>query len=198
MQSNVNKRPFYFNPAIIISTAVALFLGLFLFSNYIKYQEIGVKSENELETMYQSNQNHLGQLSLKVKEALGVAKLNNAELNKLVTDAVRGRYGNEGESANQLMLWVQENYPGMYDPSLMLNVQQAILAGRTDFQAKQDMLLDRRRVYENLTQVFWSGLWLKFAGFPRENFNWKRYDPVLAEGTAEIFEQKVDKGFEIQ
>ena len=191
----------WFGPGLItaiIGLVLVGFLAIFAFTNFLKYQRIGVQSENEIAALYTSNQNHLGQLTLKVKESLGVAKLNNAELERVIRSSLEGRYGNDGEGAKQAMLWVKENYPGAYDPSLMVNVQQTILAGRTDFQAKQDILTDKVRVYKNQTEIFWPSFWLKLAGFPRSGFNFDTYKPVLAEGTKETFDKKVDTGIEIK
>ena len=192
---------FKFGPGLIGGIFALLlvgFIAIFAISNYLKYQRIGVESENQIAAMYTSNQNHMGQLVLKVKEALGVAKLNNAELEKIIKSSLEGRYGNDGEGAKQAMLWVNENYPGVYNPSLMANVQQTILAGRTDFQNKQDLLTDRVRTYKNQTEIFWPSFWLRLAGFPRSSFNFDTYKPVLAEGTGETFKKKVDAGIEIQ
>ena len=184
--------------AAIAGLALVAFLAIFVISNFVKYQAIGVQAENSIDAQYQSNQNNLGQFTLKVKEALGVAKLNNAELERIIRSSLEGRYGSDGEGAKQAMLWVQENYPGQYDPSLMANVQQTILAGRTDFETKQNLLIDKTQVYKTQTEVFWSGFWLRLAGFPRATFSWDKYKPVLAEGTKQTFDTKVDKGIEIQ
>ena len=192
------KRSFFLAPGFIIGAILLAFLAFFVITNWVKYNDIGVTAENSIDAQYKANQNHLGQLTLKVKEALGVAKLNNAELERIIRSSLEGRYGNDGEGAKQAMLWVKENYPGTYDPSLMLNVQQTILAGRTDFQAKQDLLIDKVAVYKTQTETVWSGFWLGLSGFPRPTFDYKRYEPVLAEGPAETFEKKIDEGMDIQ
>ena len=111
--NNVNtpkKRPFFLSAGFLIATVLVVFLGFFVVSNYLKYQSIGVTSENEIDAQYASVQNNLGQLTLKVKEALGVAKLNNAELENIIRSSLEGRYGSDGEGAKQAMLWVKENY----------------------------------------------------------------------------------------
>lgn len=190
------KRSAWLNPSLIIPLVLVVFLAVIGFSNYIKYNNLGVTSENAIDAQYQSNENNLGQLVLKVKEALGIAKLNNAELDKVLKGAVQGRYGEGG--AQQAMLWVKENYPGRYDPKLFVNVQQTVLAGRTDFETKQNLLIDKVRVYKNLTEFVWSGTWLKIAGFPRSTFDWNKYKPVLAEGTQKTFDTHVDTGIEIK
>jgi hypothetical protein len=192
------KTPFYLSAGFLIPLVLVLFLGWIGISNFLKYQEVGVKSENTIGAMYQSNQSFMGQQVLKVKEALGVAKLNNEGLEKVIRSALEGRYGNDGQGAKQAMLWVQENYPAKYDPQLFVNVQQTILSGRTDFQARQELLIDRVRVYKDQTEIFWPSLWLRLAGFPRATFNFDTYKPVLAEGTEEMFKRKVDTGIEIK
>ena len=182
--------------AALIGLLLVGFLAIFVISNVFKYQKLGVESENQIEAMYKSNQNNLGQFVLKVKESLGVAKLNNEGLDNTIRNALTGRYGDGG--AQQAMLWVKENYPGAYDPSLMKTVQQTILAGRTDFEQKQNLLIDRVRVYKNDTELLWSGTWLKLVGFPRSSFDFDKYKPVVASSTAKTFETKVDEGIEIK
>lgn len=195
--ANATKRPFFgLSLGLLIPLVLVAFLGFIAISNYLKYQAIGVQTENAIAAQYTANQNHLGQLTIKVKEALGVAKLNNAELERVIRGAIEGRYGDDG--SQQAILFVMENYPGAYDPSMMVNVQQTILAGRTDFQVKQDLLTDKVRLYKNQTEVFWPSMWLRFAGFPRADFNFDTYKPVLAEGTAETFEKKIDTGMNIE
>ena len=193
--TNIKGRFPILQARLLIPIVFVLFLGVFIASNLIKYQKLGVTMENSIEAQYVSNQNNLSQLILKVKESLGVAKLNNAEFERIIQSSLEGRYGDEG--ASQVMLWVKENYPGSYNHSLMANVQQTILAGRTDFEAKQNILIDKVRVYKNQTEIFWPSMWLGLVGYPRDTFDWKRYDPVLAEGTSEIFESKIDKGLDI-
>jgi hypothetical protein len=191
----------WFRPGLILgvgSLLLVVFLVFFGISNYLKYQAVGVTSENQIDAMYQSNQNNLGQFVLKVKEALGVAKLNNAELERIIRSSLEGRYGSDGQGSQQAMLWVKENYPGQYNPALMANVQQTILAGRTDFEVKQNLLIDRVRVYKNQTEVFWPSLWLRFAGFPRASFKWDTYKPIVADSTKNTFDTKVDTGIEIK
>jgi hypothetical protein len=178
--------------AVLLAFAVAG-IGLFL-----SFQQQGVQHEVGIDKQYKSNMNNYGQLSLKVKEALGVAKLNNADLERIIRSSLEGRYGNDGQGAKQAMLWVQENYPAKYDPSLMANVQQTIIAGRTDFEAKQNLLLDKVAAYKELTEVFWSKFWLGLAGYPSKGFDWDKYNPVVSETTQETFDKKVDKGFEIK
>lgn len=192
------KRSIWLSPGLLIPLIGALFLAIFVFSNYVKFNDLGVSTENSIEAQYTANQNFLGQQTLKVKESLGVAKLETKALDSIIRGALEGRYGSDGEGAKQAMLWVQEQYPGAYSNALYVNVQQTILAGRTDFQVKQDLLTDKVAAYKTLTESVWSGFWLKLAGFPRSTFKFEKYAPVLAEGTKEIFQNKVDPGITIE
>lgn len=182
----------WLRPGPIISVILVVVLAVFFLSNYIKWGNYGASQENALTAQLDSNKNNMGQLTLKVKEAMKVAQVNNEDLNDIIRGAIEGRYGDEG--TQNAMLWVKENYPGTYDPALYVNVQQAILAGRTDFEFKQNQLIEKVRIYKNATDFFWSGLWLKIAGYPRSTFNWDDYKPVVAGDTQQKFETKVDGG----
>lgn len=186
-------RKWFTRPGPIIGLALVLVLGFTFIANYIKWGNYGVQQENALAAQLDSNKNNLGQLTLKVREALKLAEINNEDLNDVLRNAIQGRYGENG--AQTAVLFVQENYPGVYDPSMFKTVQQTILAGRTDFEAKQNILIDQARVYKNATEFFWSGFWLKVTGHPGKNFNWADYKPVLANDTQQKFDTKVDGGF---
>lgn len=193
-QPTEKRRSVWLSPGLIIPLLVVLVVGFISLSSYVKYHNFAAGSENGIVAQSDSNMNNLGQLTLKVKEALGVAKLNNEELDKVIKNAVQGRYGEDG--AKQAMLWVKENYPGQYDPKLFVNVQQAILAGRTDFEQKQNLLIDKVRVYKNQTDYVWSGFWIRLAGYPKIKL--EDYKPVVSLQAKRAFETKIDEGMEIK
>lgn len=190
------KRPFWLNPFLIVGLVLTLGLGFFFASTIVGTINGAVVMENNIKAQYSSNQNNLGQFTLKVKEALGVAKLNNTDLERIIRSSLEGRYGSDGEGSKQAMLWVKENYPGQYDPSLMKTVQQTIIAGRTDFEANQNILIDKVRVYENQLGFVWSGFWLRTLGYPKIKL--ADYKPVISAHAEEAFRTKIDPGIEIK
>lgn len=193
---NTPKRSWFLNPALIIGLIAVLGIGFFLVSQVVNTINGAVVMENNIKAQSASNQNNLGQFTLKVKEALGVAKVNNEALDKIIKDSLQGRYGDDGAGAKQAMLWVKEAYPGTYDPSLMKTVQQTILSGRTDFEANQNILIDKVRIYENQLGFVWSGFWLKILGYPKITL--ADYKPVISAHAEAAFKTKIDPGIEIK
>lgn len=189
------KRSFFLNPVFLIATVAVLAFGFFIVSQIVGTINGAVVMENGIKAQYSSNQNNLGQLSLKVKESLGVARINNEDLERIIRGSLEGRYGSDGEGSKQAMLWVKENYPGQYDPSLMKTVQQTILSGRTDFEVNQNVLIDKVRVYQNQLDFVWSGFWLKMLGFPKIKLD--DYKPVISAHAGEAFHTKIDPGFDL-
>jgi hypothetical protein len=173
--------------AVLGIVAVLAVVGI---ANYITYRNSGVRMENDIKARWENNENILGQYSLKVKEAVGVTKLMATDLKEVMRGALEGRYGEDGSQA--VFQFIKEAYPGQVDPVLYRQVQQIVVAGRTEFQNNQTALVDAKRVYQNQLDYFWSGLWLGFAGYPKIDLS--KYKIITSEHAQESFKTGVDKG----
>jgi hypothetical protein len=68
------------------------------------------------------------------------------------------------------MQWIQEQNPQL-DSKVYLRIQQSIEAGRDEFKNSQTAMLDIKRSYETSLGYFWTGTWLRIAGFPKLNLD---------------------------
>lgn len=140
-------------------------LVVFFLANYAGAHNTANTAEQGIKGAYTENQNVLSQFGLKVQEAAQVPTIATEDLEKILTAGNESRYGENGSQASFQVL--REAYPGQIDPSLYRNLQDIIAGGRTDFAASQKKLIDRKVAYETQLGSFWTGAWMKAAGFPK-------------------------------
>src|SRR5262249_47679195 len=124
---------------IVIGVLAAVFVGLIGIYNYANsLQQEGVARETELTAQYLDNQNELSTYISKFYETIGVANLKSDKMDKILLDAVKGRY--EGHTSaqpgqGQLFSAIQEAYPtvnlDIYD-----RILDQISAGRDAYKQK--------------------------------------------------------------
>lgn len=164
------------NKGLIITLAIlaGLFIfGVSIFSTLNSYQKDGVSQETALSAQYLDNQNELSSYIATFYETIGVANLKSDKMDKILTDAVKGRYDGKTSAQpgqGQLFSAIVEAYPdiqnamGIYD-----KIVDFIRAGREAFKQKQTKLLSMLQTYDNWRQ---SGLIrpavLRVMGFPSD------------------------------
>lgn len=147
--------------------AVAL-LAVFLVSTYINFYNIGVQHEQNIGAVWQENQVVLNTYTTKVQETAQVPDMYRDDLTKVIEATFSGRYGENGSQA--VFQWIQEQNLNL-DPVLYRQIQQVMESGRNDFQTAQRKLIDAKRSYQTLLGFFWSGTWLRLAGYPKVDLN---------------------------
>jgi len=142
------RLPGWIIPAGIIAGIAFVLFSLWGLANSIRNEAIGY--ETQLSADYQANQNHLSSFISEFKETVGIADRKTDQLDRVLTNAVTGRYGENGFSADgALMSAVVEAYPDLRGLDTYDKVIDTIRAGRTDFKNRQDGLLDKLRAYDN-------------------------------------------------
>jgi hypothetical protein len=136
---------------IALAAVVVLLVGAFGYVGSVKRE--GIRQETQLAAQYTANQNALSTYVKTVKEQAGIVRVQSAQLDTVLRDAVQGRYGTGGFQSNgQLISAMREAYP---DLSQLAKAQDrlfdAISAGRTEFKNKQDELAQRVAVYDAWT-----------------------------------------------
>lgn len=151
---------------IVLGTIVAfiIMLGLTVFATYVKYHNVGVQYEQKLEATWQENKVVLNTYTTKVQEVAQVPTMYKNDLQDIVEATFQGRYGQDGSKA--MFQWIQEKNMNL-DPQLYRQIQQVMESGRNDFQTSQKVLVDVKRSYQTQLDMFWSGMWLGFAGYPK-------------------------------
>lgn len=163
--------------AIVVVTCVGSYISAFNYGN---------RAEVNIEAAWTNNQNVLGQYTLKIQELVQVPEMYKNDLKEVVTSALSARYGANGSKA--VMNWLKEsNIP--FDSKIYVKMAQVIESGRNEFAREQTRLIDEKRAYQTQLGYFWSGFWLRAAGYPKIDLN--KYKPVVASDTAQAFEKGV-------
>lgn len=168
--------------------AVSVVVGL----TYVSYYNKAVQYETTLVGKLDDNKNVIAQYTIKISEMAQVPAMYKEDLKDVIKSTFEGRYGADGSRG--VMQWIQEqNLP--FDSSLYTRIQQTMEAGRNQFANVQTQLIDQRVAYEVDLNSVWSGFWMKLGGFPKVNL--ADFKPVLAVGTEQMFENKIDTGVQL-
>lgn len=165
---------------VVVGLLVAVVAVLAL--SYISAYNTGNQFENRLKAEYENNQNILSQYSQKVMEAVQVPDMMRDDLVKVARAALEGRYGENGSQA--VFQAIAEQNPQVSE-ALYIKLQQLIEAGRDEFKNAQTRLIDTRRAYETALGSFWQGMWLRIAGYPREDLY--KYKAIIIDRVEETF-----------
>lgn len=157
--------------------------------SYVSAFNYGNKIENELKAVQTDNRNILAQYGQKVLEVAQVPEMYKNDVMQVASAAIGGRYGPDGSRAMFQML--REQNPQL-DPKMYQQIQQVIEAGRTNFENGQRRQIDVRRQYETSLGTFWTGMWMRIAGYPKLNL--KDFDIVSTGRADRAFETKVEDG----
>ena len=165
-----------------------LFIGsLMLVGTVIGTYNGFVQAEGGLVAQYKDNQNTYDNMWKKLKESSQVTSMMTDDIEKVYKSALQGRYGEGGSKAVFQML--KEQNPNI-DATLYKQLQSSIEANRSEFQANQKMLTDKKRAYETSLQSFPNNIIAGLVGFPRIDLS--KYDIVTSEKTDKVFESKND------
>lgn len=175
--------------AVLIAVLV-LFGGLAAIAGISWYSAAKTGNEMEQGVKYSHRDLNqiLGQYSIKVQEAAKVPAKYQERLEQTLTSVMTARMGEGGMDAD--WAWLQEaGVP--YDASMDRQLSQIIEAGRTEFQNKQTMFLDKKRAYSTALGSPWQGFWLSVAGYPKMDLD--EYDVVTSAHSDESFRTGQDK-----
>lgn len=159
------------------------------FMSYVSANNYGAAVEAQLRAQYSNNQNILTGYYQKIKEAAQVPDMYAEDLKKVTTAAIQGRYGDKGSQAT--FQWLKEQNPQL-DVKVYTKLQQIIEAGRDEFKNGQSKMLDIKRQYEAQQGFFWRGMWLRIAGYPKEDMS--KYKPVIVDSVEKAFEKGKEEG----
>ena len=168
-------------------------LAFVLAASYISNYNYGNRVEKQIEAAWTDNRNVLSQYSARIMEMAQVPDMFKDDVIEIYEGAMTGRYGDNGSQA--MFQWLQEQNPQV-DASLYTNIQQSMEAGRNKFENSQTRLIDLKRGYETRLGSFYSGLWLRIAGYPRVDLD--DYNIVMSDYSNEAFESGVDNGLKLQ
>ncbi|MDP3793904.1 MAG: hypothetical protein Q8R07_04080, partial [Candidatus Uhrbacteria bacterium] len=164
---------------VLLIIAVVVLGGLFVggvsfygYANGVRNEL--VRQETALNAQYQDKQNELGNYEVAFYEQTGLANLKSDKIDKIISDAVKGRYeGKDGQPVERgqggaFFSAMVEAYPDLRG---QLDVYDKIIsfvaAGREAYKAKQSKQLDMIRAYESFRQTGWVRSWfIDRVGYP--------------------------------
>jgi hypothetical protein len=142
----------------------------------------GAQVEAQLNAERDNSKNIMAQGQQKVLEAAQVPDMMRDDFAKVASEAISARYGAEGSKA--MFQWLQEQNPQL-DSKVYIKLQQLIEAYRDQFTRSQTKMIDVRRQYEAKQNFFWSGFWLRVAGFPKINMD--DFKPITTDRVENAF-----------
>lgn len=172
--------------SFVALTLVAVVVGIF---NYISYSNMGVTMETNLEGRYLQTQNVYTQYTQKVREVSQVPLMMTDDTQRIIKEALQGRYGPEGSRA--VFQAITEQNPNL-DPALYQKIQQVIDAGREEFKSTQALQIDMLTTYRAQLGYFWSGFWLRLTGYPKADLS--KYEPILTAESERVFQEGKEQG----
>jgi hypothetical protein len=158
---------------IWLSTAgVVLLIFIVFFASLNSTQKTMVAKEQKLSAKYTDNQNVLSAYRATIKEALGVANTSTAAQDKIIEDAIKGRYDG-ATGANPIggaaFSAIIEAYPNV-NVATYEKVQTAVFAGREAFKNQQTALLELLRDYNTWRNAgFIHRVMVSMVGAPSSN-----------------------------
>jgi hypothetical protein len=165
-------------PVLLIVVTIGLctlFAGgisLYVYFNGVRNEL--VRQETGLNAQYQDNQNELANFEVSFYEQTGLANLKSEKIDKIISDAVKGRYeGKDGQPVERgqggaFFSAMVEAYPDLRG---QLDVYDKIISFvafvREAYKSKQSKFLDMIRVYENYRQTGWvRSFFVERIGYP--------------------------------
>ena len=179
----------------VLAIVGIIFVGIIalLGASYVTNFNYGNRAEKTIVAVYTNNQNVLSSYTITVMEMAQIAEMQKDDVLAVVTAAMSSRYGADGSKA--MMQFITEQNPNL-DPAVYRNLQNVIAAGRVKFENNQTKLIDTKRVYETKLGTFWTGMWLRIAGYPSIDLD--EYKIVVAASTKETFETGIDAPLKIR
>lgn len=177
--------------AIIVGLVAVLVIG---FMSYVSAKNYGNRTEENIKANYDNNENIYASGTQKVMEIAQVPGMYAADLQKIVTADIQGRYGATGSQAT--MQWIKERGLSL-EPSMYTKIQQVIEGFRNEFQHAQTGQITMCKEYKIAVGNFWQGMWISFAGYPKINLD-TYCKPVTTEKARQTFDTKRDSGIQLR
>lgn len=161
---------------VLIAVGVVLVLVITLYGKFNGIRHEGVDRETALSAQYQDNQNELSSFISTFYEQLGIADRKSEQLDRILEDAVKGRYDDTGLQAatpnesNDLISAIVEAYPDLSGLDTYDTILDTISSGREAYKQKQTKLLDMLRSYDKWReQDIIGSVLIDLSGYPSDN-----------------------------
>lgn len=172
---NLSSRTKLALTAIVAVLGVGLFVVLAVYGFINGTRNDGVTKEAALTAQYLDNQNELSSYISKVYETIGVANLKSDRFDRVLSDAIKGRYDGTGivpqplGQSSQFISALVEAYPDLAGLNIYDKIIDIVSAGREAYKQKQSKLLDMLRDYDTWRETgIFKSMVVRMLGFPSD------------------------------
>ena len=142
---------------VLIILAVLFGIGIFMLIGAYSYvnglRSISVQKENQLNAQYLDNQNRLSEYISGFYEQIGIANLKSEKMDQIISNAVSGRYGEDGfSSKGAFFSAITEAYPNLAGLDIYDKIMDYVKAKRAEYRSVQTKLLDMINSYDTWRQ----------------------------------------------
>lgn len=176
----------------VIALISLVVLGIVLISSYVSSHDSAVKYESNLDRNLSNAKLVMSSCTTGIRNISKVPDQYINDLEKVIQAEMNGRYG--GKETDRVALFIQERGINV-DSSMRKNIQREISACETSIKQAQQSLVDVKQDYETARNKFWSGTFMKMAGFPRKDLN--QYFIVVDSSTNRQYETRTREDYDI-
>lgn len=173
---------------VVAGMASILVIGAVAAGSYITSHNAANQYERSIVASHRNNQNVLGNCTVKIQEIAQIPAMYRDDLAAVIKVAVQ-KQGASVEGGQMVNQWVRESRLVQMDPTMYNKIGTAIESCSNEFTHHQTILLDKKRSYETQLGTFWTGRWMRFAGFPKIVLS--DYDIVVATETKDTFDSGI-------
>ena len=199
---------------IVIGVIAAVVLGLIGWgiSTYTDIRNDGRNTELSITAKYKAMQSSYGQDRLAFTDMIGIAREKRDAMDKILTDAVSGRYNKPGSPQvdnGKLFSAITEAYPDLSGLNIFDKVSDFVGQMRSKFAQDQAQIAEMIRGYNSwrTTGSFLHPTFVNWAGFPSDALEMqangnvyrgkdaldKMSRPIIGSDTGVIFDTGVDQ-----
>ena len=196
-----------------IVAAVLLFGTVSVIGTYTTIRNEGRSQELAMTAHWKNTQSRYGQFRMTMADKLSIAREKRDAINKILVDAVSGRYDKAGQAGTvdqaAVVSVIVEKYPDLKGLDIFDQLLTDIQAGREAFAKDQEQMADMVRSYNSwrTTGSFLHPTFVDWAGFPSDileaNVGGKTYKGqdaldkmstvIVGQDTGAIFDTGVDQ-----
>lgn len=149
------KKPLLITIGAVVGVVLLLVIGIYGKANGINNKSVDLQTQ--LSAQYSDNQNYLSAYVSGFYEQTGLVAAKSAAMDKILTDAVKGRYdkgstaaptGTPSAQGGQLISAMVEAYPDLTQLNSYDKIISYVQAGREGYRQQQSKLLDMLRNFD--------------------------------------------------
>lgn len=162
---------------------VAFCTVMYAISVYTNTRNEGNKIELTLTAEYKGMMAEYGQFRTSFIDQLGIAREKSGAMDKILTDAISGRYNKPGSpevDSGKMFSAVSEAYPDLKGLDIFDKIADFVKTGREKFAQRQEKLANSVKDYQvwRTTGSFLHPIFASWIGFPSKNIEIKIGDKM--------------------